>query len=238
MKIWRLLTLPGLVFLFFLGCSVSQDLTVAGDGSGTAELTIDIHPIMIAYYNDLMVAMSGVEGEFPVFDLEALTESFAKREGVELEATELRGRGSLAMTLRFEDANALSESGEIISFERSGSRRTLSLRLDRSSIDEFLSFAPEETVSMTEFLFPPADGSLSSGEYEEQMAWALEEYGDPAFVRSVLRNAAIEVRVVPQGRILRVEGGERSGSAVIFRVPVIEALTLSESRLYSLSFEL
>jgi hypothetical protein len=238
MKLPHLIALSGLVVLLLLGCSVSQDLTVAGDGSGTAELSIDIHPIMISYYNDLMVAMSGVEGECPVFDLEALAASFDEREGVELEAMELRGRGSLSMTLRFTDANALSESGEIVTFERNGRRRTISVSLDRAAIDEFLGFAPEETVSMTEYLFPPADGSVSREEYEEQMAWALEEYGDPALVRSVLREAVIEVRVVPEGRIIQVEGGERSGSSVIFRVPVIEALTLPESRLYSLSFEL
>lgn len=229
-----------LLALALAGCSVSQRLTVRGDGSGTAELDISIHPIMIAYYNDLMVAMSGVEGEFPIFDLDALRGTFDQRPGAELISLEQRGRGELEMTVAFSSVDALSESGEseFISFQQNGSRRTIRVRLDRAAIDEFLQFAPEETVGMTQFLFPPADGSMSAAEFEEQMAWALEEYGSPDAVREALSSAVIEVRVEPQGRITSVEGGRRNGDAVVFRIPVIEALTLQESRVYSLTFEL
>lgn len=234
-------TLPLLIGILLLaGCTVSQQLDIQGDGSGTAELDISIHPIMIAYYNDLMVAMSGVEGEYPVFDLEALATTFAQRPGAELLSVEQLSRGRLRMAMAFSSVSALSESGrsEFITFEESGRERTVRLQLDRGAIDEFLAFAPQETVSMTQFLFPPADGSMSASEFEEQMAWALEEYGDAEAVRDALSGAVIEVRVRTQGRITAVDGGRRDGDVVVFQVPVIEALTLQQSRTYSVSFEL
>ncbi len=224
--------------LLAVGCSVSQDIALRADGSGSAELQISVHPVMVSYYNDLMVAMSGVEAQFPIFDLEALAAGFEARESVRLMSVEQIDRGSLRLAVSFTDIGAVfSDSREpVFTFERSGSVRTVTVRLDRAAIDGFLAFAPEQTVSMTQFLFPPADGSVSGDEFEEQMSWALEEYGSPEQVRAALRDAVIEVRVQPEGQIRSVQGGERRGQAAVFRIPVIEALTLTSPQLYSLSF--
>lgn len=89
---------------------------------------------------------------------------------------------------------------------------------------------------MAQFLFPPADGSVSREEYREEMAWALEEYDDREAVGRALDNATIEVRVDPAGEIVSQSGGRVEDGVVVFSIPVLELLTLSGDRTYSLVF--
>lgn len=233
------LVLAAAFALLAAGCTVREDVVLAADGSGEASLSVELHPIMIAYMNDLMTAMSGVEGEYPLFDIEQIAASFAEREGVELTAIERPKRGALALSIRFTDIRALfarEDADDILTFERDGANRELTVRLNRDAVQRFLEFAPEENASMAQFLFPPADGSVSREEYREEMAWALEEYDDREAVERALDNATIEVRVDTAGEIVGQSGGRVEDGVVVFSIPVLELLTLSGDRTYSLVF--
>jgi len=227
--------------LLVAGCTVREELRVAADGSGTATVDISIHPIMAAYYNDLLVAMTGVEREFPLFDPVQIEQSFAERAGISLLGLELKNRLELSVAVAFNDLNRVfpadSGSPSVLAFERSGTRRTLRIRLDRAAVDQFLSFAPEETAAMSEFLFPPVDGSVSREEFREQMAWALEEYADAGVVAEILENAEIVVVVRPEGTIVSQTGGRILGETVVFHVPVLDILTITGEQIYSVTFE-
>ena len=234
-----MLALVALVVILAAGCSVREDVLLNANGSGEATLSVNLHPIMINYMNDLMTAMTGVEGEYPIFDLEQITASFAERDGVELVALDRGERGTLLMEIRFDDINELfarENAEDILRFERVGPRRELAFTLNREAVQRFLEFAPEDSMTMAQFLFPPADGSVSREEYRDEMAWALEEYDDRAAVERVLDAAAIDVRITPAGRIVAQDGGRIDGAAVVFSIPVLDLLTLGEDRTYSLVF--
>ena len=240
---WALFTRAGVLaaagVLLFAGCSVREELTISGDGSGRAVLTVALHPIMIDYMNDLMSAMTGVEAEYPIFDLEQLQASFAGREGIVLERAERPARGRLEMEVSFariDDVLAREGADDVLALERRGANRELTVRLDRQAVTRFLEFAPEESTSMAQFILPPSDGSVSREEFRDEMAWALEEYEEREVVEQVLENAMIEVHVRPQGRIVSQQGGRIEGDTVIFEMPVLTILTLNEERSYSLVF--
>ncbi|MFW6261236.1 MAG: hypothetical protein ACOC6J_06600 [Spirochaetota bacterium] len=233
------LVLAAALALLAAGCTVREDVVLGADGSGEASLSVELHPIMIAYMNDLMTAMSGVEGEYPLFDLEQIAVSFAEREEVELTDLDRPKRGALALSIRFTDIRAVfarEDADDILTFERDGANRELTVTLNRDAVQRFLEFAPEENASMAQFLFPPADGSVSREEYREEMAWALEEYDDREAVDRALDNATIEVRVDPAGEIVSQSGGRVEDGVVVFSIPVLELLTLSGDRTYSLVF--
>lgn len=233
------LVLAAALALLAAGCTVREDVVLAADGSGEASLSVELHPIMIAYMNDLMTAMSGVEGEYPLFDLEQIAVSFAEREGVELIDVRRPKRGALALSVGFTDIRevfAREDADDILTFARDGANRELTVTLNRDAVQRFLEFAPEENASMAQFLFPPADGSVSREEYREEMAWALEEYDDREAVERALDNATIEVRVDPAGEIVAQSGGRVEDGVVVFSIPVLELLTLSGDRTYSLVF--
>jgi len=243
------IALSGLILLIALtSCTVREELSVRADGSGSAHLSINLSPILVSYYTDLVTAMTGVPGEYPVFDIEQLAATFEERPSVELTQIERTAIGRLTMDIRFQDVNAIGSElernatdssdtlGDAFSFERDGSRRVLNVRLDRSAVNSFLSFAPPESAMMTDFLFPPADGSVTRAEYQEELAWALEEYAPADEVKAVLDDAAIEVVITPEGRIQSQVGGEVRGNSVVFRVPILELLTLNEERVYRVVF--
>ena len=229
-----------IVVIALLGaCSVRQELTLRQDGSGEALVTVDVHPLMLSYVNDLFTALTGVAEEHPVFDVDQIAATFEQRREIDLVRVERLDRGRLEMVMRFADINAaFAEEGsaDVVSFTRQGANRELVVRLDRQAVNRFLGFAPPESAAMTQFLFPPADGSVSAAEYREELAWALEEYADRAEVLRVLDAAAIEVVVRPTGRIVRQTGGVIRDGAVIFSIPILEVLTLDRSRTYSVVF--
>jgi hypothetical protein len=234
------LAAAALVALTGVGCSVREEVTLRDDGSGEARLSVELHPIMIDYLDDLMAAMTGVEAEYPVFDVEQLTASFAERDGVQLVSLDLPARGKLELRLRFDRIDAVfarEGAAEILTLERNGALRTLTVRLDREAVQRFLEFAPEESMTMAQYLLPPEDGSVSREQYRDELAWALEEYAARDVVERVLDRAQIEVRVSPEGRIVRQRGGRVEDGTVVFTVPVLEVLTLAGERSYSVVFE-
>lgn len=240
---WHLFTRAGVLaaagVLLFAGCSVREELAISGDGSGRATLSVELHPILVSYMSDLTAAMTGVEGDYPIFDLDQLRASFAERDGVVLESASNPERGSLEMVVSFNDiSEVLAREGadDVLRLDRRGANRELTVRLDREAVQRFLEFAPDESTTMAQFLLPPADGSVSREEFREEMAWALEEYADRRVVERVLDESQIVVRVVPEGRIVSQRGGEIRGNAVIFRVPILDLLTLPDERSYSLVF--
>ncbi len=233
----------GLILLIALvllgGCSVREEISLQPDGSGEATLTVDLHPVLIAYVSDLASAMTGVEAEYPVFDVTQIAAEIDTRPGMELVRAEQRGRGGLTLVTRFTDINAIfarEGAGDVLRFERRGDERMLTLTLGRDAVARFLEYAPQESATMVELLFPPADGSVTRDEYRDELAWALEEYDRRAVVERTLDEARIEVRVSPQGRLVSQRGGEVVDGSVVFTIPVLELLTLREERVYSLVF--
>ena len=244
-----IITVLAIVAITATSCTVREELVLDASGSGSATLTINLNPILLSYYSDLLTAMTGVEGDYPVFDLEQLAEAFAARPSLNLTEIERSALGQLRMEFTFDDLNqVLAEAdgaaatggavgpSDVFSFRTIGSRRELTVRLDRSAVNAFMGFAPPESAMMTEFLLPPDDGSVSRSEYQDELAWALEEYAPADEVKRVLEQSAIEVVVRPSGRIESQSGGTVRDGAVIFRVPILELLTLSEERVYGVVF--
>ena len=248
-------TLLGIAALSATSCLVREELSIDGSGSGSVSLTINLNPILLSYHSDLLTAFTGVEGDYPVFDLEQLVAAFAVRPALTLTEIERSALGQLRMEISFDDINQVfaeagkAEAGEssgaaggvttpadVFSFRRVGSRRELTVQLNRATVNSFLAFAPPESAMMTQFLLPPDDGSISRDEYQDELAWALEEYAPAGEVARILDQSAIEVVVRPAGRIESQTGGTLRDGAVTFRVPVLELLTLSDERVYRVVF--
>ena len=225
--------------LAFVSCSVREEVIINADGSGEAFLEVHLDPILISYYSDLMMAMTGATGDLPIFNLDQIRSAFAERPDITLVDAQSPERGTLALAVSFNDiAAAFSAEGEpdVLSFTRSGDRRELAIRLNRDTVNRFLRFAPPESNTITQFLFPPPDGSVSPEEYRDELAWALEEYASADEVVRILDAATIVVVVHPQGRLISQSGGTIEDASAVFRIPVLELLTLPREREYRVTF--
>lgn len=223
----------------FLGCTSQQELHLRADGSGTTELRMEVHEVLVRYLGDLQGLFDVDPAETPVFDLAEMEEVFAANDALELVSAETPQNNVLQLQLRFDDVARIAaardgSNDDLLSLEREGQTQTLRIFLNPITVRELLALTPIGEVA--EFLLPPRDQDMSPSEYVEYIVWALEEYESASVLRTVVSEAAIELRVTVEGQLISQQGGQREGNAVVFRIPVVELLTIQQPVRYSLTY--
>ena len=228
-----------LASLLLLGCTSQQDLHLRADGSGTTELRMEVHEVLVRYLADLQGLFDVDPADTPIFDLDEMEEVFAANDALELVSAETPQNNVLQLRLRFDDVARIAaardgSNDDLLSLEREGQTQTLRIFLNPITVRELLALTPIGEVA--EFLLPPRGQDMSSSEYVEYIVWALEEYESAAVLRTVVSEAAIELRVTVDGQLISQQGGQREGNAVVFRIPVVELLTIQQPVRYSLTY--
>lgn len=242
------------------GCSVGQELSVDADGAGRGELIVDLHPLFVNYYRDLVVGFGG-SPDTPIFDARAIEAEFAARNAVDLLSVEIPRVGTLRLVFAFDDVEEAvrslgrlhaAEAGQpgaagdgpavgaadgIVSFRKVGATRTLGFALDRAVVAVALGMAPVADAGSVGLLLPPEGSAMGADEYADYVAWALEEYAGDADAFEIIKGSAIELRVQVPGRVTAVRGGRETPGGARFEIPIVELLTLTEARRYEISFE-
>jgi hypothetical protein len=222
--------------LTLVQCTARQDITIAVDGTGTADVDIALDEIFIRYLRDLSGSMGGAEDELRIFDVDEIRRRFEERPGIELTRIGRGGPGLLSLSLRFDDVQRLltEENASFLTMERAGGRNRLEIVVSRAAIEEALSYSPLSGSSVSQMLLPPAE--MCTEEYTEYLVWALEEYEQERSLREKIAGSALRLRVRVNGEIISQEGGVREGNTVAFDVPLVELLTLSSPRRYAIEF--
>lgn len=217
-------------------CSARQDITLSVDGSGTADIDVGLDEIFIRYLRDLSGSVGGDENDLRIFDVDEIRRRLSERPGIELTSIGRAGPGLLSLSVNFDDVSALlsEENTDFLELERSGGRSRLEVLVSRDAVEEALSYSPLEGSAVTQMLLPPAE--MGTEEYTEYLVWALEEYEESEALRRKIAESSIELRVRVNGEIISQTGGVRSGNTVTFEVPLVELLTLSSPRSYSVEF--
>ncbi len=228
-----------LASLLLLGCTSQQELHLRADGSGTTELRMEVHEVLVRYLADLQGLFDVDPADTPIFDLDEMEQVFAANDALDLVSAETPQNNVLQLQLSFRDVARIAaardgSNNDLLSLERSGQEQTLHIFLNPTTVRELLSLTPIREIA--EFLLPPRGQDMTPHEYVEYIVWALEEYEDAAVLRRVVSEAAIELRVSVDGQLVSQQGGRREGNAVVFRIPVVELLTIQEPLRYSLTY--
>ncbi|MFP4374761.1 MAG: hypothetical protein ACLFPO_10555 [Spirochaetaceae bacterium] len=233
---WALSLLLSAALFALVQCSARQDITLSVDGRGTADIDIRLDEIFIRYLRDLSGSVGGDEDDLRIFDVEEIRRRLSERPGIEVESIGRAGPGLLSLSVSFDDVGALlaRENTSFLTLERSGGRSRLEILVSRDAVEEALSYSPLEGSTATEMLLPPAE--MGTEEYTEYLVWALEEYEESEALRRKIAESSIELRVRVDGEITSQTGGVRSGDVVTFDVPLVELLTRSSPRRYSVEF--
>lgn len=211
------------------------------DGSGEADIRIELDPVFSAYLLDLTASLGASDSGEPesVFDLSLLRETFAAEPGLTLQLVNSPAPDQLNLVVEFESLATLfalrqSRLAGAFRFERTDTLRRLAVRVDRRTVENMVALAGIDPF-VTESLLPPERG-MSATEYRDFLVWALEEYEDGRPVATVINDSAVQTRITPSGRIQQVRGGLRAGSTAVFRTPLVEAVTTPIPLEYSLIF--
>ena len=233
-----------IVFLVFIcGCTIETEVRLHDDASGEANLTVRLHPVAVRYMTDIMSAFDDSGGNFSVFDVESISASIASRPGVELISIDLIGVDTLLIELTFADVRTLLDDADRgstrladspVTFTADSGRSQLDLRLSRSNFGHIsgLFVLPDSPVTVllpySEYDFMPEE------EYRETLEFALEDYLEGAGVNELLDDKAIIAYLTTDRELKKIVGGEIENGRALFRIPLIDVLTLEEERFYSL----
>ncbi len=220
-----------------VGCTVRQEVEISVTGGGEATVEVELDRIMAAYLRDLggLVGSAGDD----VFDLDELSRAFSRRPAVRLRNATTPNPERLVIEAAFSDlSRVLSDEADVaglFSFSRSGAERTLTITVNRATVESALQLSPFGDDDAIMMLLPPA-GAMSTDEYVEYLSWAFEEYDTPARVRRAVRDAEIALSVTVDGTVVRHTGGIRSGNIVRYRIPVAKLLISPATTVYSVTF--
>jgi hypothetical protein len=222
-------------------CSGRDHIVLNDDGSGSADVQIQLHPYFVAYLDDIVAGFSGAEaGTLPLFDLPTLRQSIQALPGVVLTRAELESRSSLSLGFTFSDAEKVfsapagapgsapaAPSPYALRRLADGSREA-SFTLSRETFTAVRAFVPMSQEQGVQ-TFGPQDPPYSPDEYVDLLGFLLEEYASYREIDTMIRSRRIDLEVAVQGTITWTEGFDSfSGGKAKASLSVIDLLTLEK----------
>ena len=223
-------------------CAVSQTVTLNRDTSGTTDLSISLHKILVDYLVALAESIQGPlpESEKRVFDLEQIRLSFDMQPDIDLLKVTSPDTGDLLLSLRFEALDkvfsASADVRQVFTVKKDGTATKLAFHLDRKNFPVLARLFPLYDLGQSLYLFPDASAPMTEEEYLEYVTWALEGVAGDADVAQVLKNSRISITLAVPSQVVSQEGGRVSGKTVLFQIPVLQVLTLEKPVDLSVTF--
>lgn len=226
------------LIVFLSACSAEQEIQLSSDGAGTGRLEIRLDPVFAAYLADVSAGLGGEE-DAPLFDVDAVRTAFSQRPGIDLLSIESPERTRLTLEVGFdsvEDILALEGQSltRFLRFERTEAFRRVAAEIDRKAIEHFTSLSGIDPF-VIESILPP-DPEMSRREYQDHLAWALEEYAEDRPLELVFSESRVVTDLVIQGEVLRVINGRVTDEGVHFDTSLVDAVVVKEPIQYSLVF--
>ena len=240
---------PGLVAgallatcLLVAGCGVDQDITVRLNGSGEAEVRVELQPVFIDYLLALAeVAVDAKSDPAALFDISEVEAAIAEWPGVEAARIATPTPEQLELHLTFDDLQAAfaptaPDAGAVTTplISLTGSeRRTLRVHLDSDNYHQLTTLFPVLGHPLVISLGPQPDLPVTDDEYLEMMQFVLGDDGPPAILDS-----QVTVRVQVEGRVVEQQGGElQEDGSVLISIPLLRILVLDQPLDYRIVFE-
>jgi len=234
----RLLLLPLLIAgLLMAGCTLSQQVALENNGSGTARVRVELAQVFLQYLQDL-AELTGSPDSAEILDPESIAAGFPPEGKIKLTGIHSPEPTRLDLELAFPPLEELfdavggfKEAG-ILTHRRQGQNKVFELHLDRGNVGQLTELFPVLDNPLFEGLGPQENDQTSEEEYLELIELALGDEGDEALLASYLE---LDVRV--KGEVLAQEGGEIVPGGVRYRIPLLRVLLLDKPLNYSLVYK-
>lgn len=222
--------------ILLAGCSARQTIVLEPDGSGTADISVTIEPVFGAYLEDLALGFGGGQS---LLDPQTITAAIEARPGLAVERINAPTPLQLELTIAFDDISRVivaqpRDLGRFLRFERTSSFRRLSAEINGEAIRAIGTIAGIEPIVIESLV--PTGTVMSAAEYRDYLGWALEEYERDRPLEDLFREAVIVTDVSVVGSVMQINGGSRVGELVRFELPLVDAITATIPRRFSLVF--
>jgi len=223
--------------LFSSSCSSSAQVNIKDDGSADAQVNVQVGPIFAAYIRDLQ---DTVNGSNELFDTKALQSRLSQEPGVKVNSVAIKN-DTLKLNVSIASLGVAAKAGSLKNFmdiRQDGSDRVLTVRLGPGSIKTMMGFMTTANRQALSSILP-GKGAVNAKKYEDQLVWALEDYGKADELRAMARTANISVSLVLPTVPKKISGGtqDRENPKLIkFQFPLLELLTLDKDRIIEIRY--
>ncbi len=203
---------------FFTSCSQTQRVSLAADGSGTAEITLEMHQVLIDYLQDFSEGLGYGTFQDDIFDPLTLAAALQER-GIILTQYSHPEELLWHMAVRF-DALQLEP---LLTITEEAGLHTLRFQYNYEIFQAIRENFGPEIAEFFDLLGPGAD-YVSQEEYIEFLLFAFEAYIDnPTAFRLLLEQQNLRVTIALEGEFVAVQGGQLMPSGEVeFVIPMLD----------------
>lgn len=237
-----LLSMAVLLTIVFSACTMKQEIYIDQAGTGSVSIDVNLADYLTEVISQVQVLVDPENprpADAPFFDIEAISDDFARREGVHLNTIESPSDSSLSGSFDFDDVNALyqkvdrdSAESRLINLDTSGEIKEFKVNITRETIRALLEENPSMNNPLVVNFGPTANEGVSENDYLDMMGFALG-----AESRQGIIDSNLSLSVVVDGSIVDQQGGVLiNESTVEFDIPLLPVLLLNSPLEYSLRY--
>ncbi len=225
--------------LLIAGCTVNQTIAVKDDGSGTASIHAEVSQLLADY----LASLAEVSGKAKpaagssVFDVAQIRKDFSARPGITVTRAVTPTAKSLDLDLSFTSVQDVFtrdptlKSAGVLTYTDAADRKTVQLHLDRSNYAQLSALFPVLKDPAIASLGPQPDDTITEDEYLQMVSFSMGESGP-----GLVKKSFVTLTIAPEGQILSQTGGTISGTAVVFRIPLLRLMVLDKPLDYSVTY--
>ena len=234
---------------FSTGCSSKQNIYIKDDGSGRADISIELQPMLMQYVRDIAGGFaSGKEvSGLQLFDREKIRKQISTMPHIVVKSIETPTQEKLKISLSFDHISKIfpvsgaDTSPALFQFKAKKGSRALIFTLTRenfTALTEFLGFGSNELVTT---FGPQKDNPLTKDEYTAMIEYLFDDYGSKKQIDSMLKTSYIVVDLTVQGVCKEVESSPEvsvscKGSHAVIKIPLVDALTLIHPVVFNITW--
>lgn len=231
--------MAGLGLLTAVSCSMNQTIVIRADGSGTANLKVEVSPVLKDYFLSL-AELSGNEDAAKsglIFDLKEVKKSFESRPGITVTRTALPTKTSMEVDISYKSIktlftdDSLAGTGVAVYTESAGTK-TLKLHLDKENFTKLAVVFPVLSDPLFAGMGPQPNEKMTEAEYSKMIEYSLGADGAAQLAKSF-----IVLTMKPEGQVVSQSGGTIVEGAAVFRIPLIKVLVLAAPLDYSVTWK-
>ena len=229
------------LLVLFSSCSARVGIELDRQGGASVVVSETTHPLFQAYLEDFASLSSDSQQVAVSVDTQAIREQLAESVRV-LSMSSTPGSFETELQLgRLEDLFQGRDDSlnEILTVSRSGNRSVFTMELDRDAVRSLLGLGREDSDVDMEYLLP-ADDDMSKDEYQDDLDWAMEEYGTDSERRAMFGSSTIDLTIQLPGRITNSRGFRiinRDEGVLAATIDVLSLLTLQAPLVFRAEYQ-
>lgn len=238
--------LVGIILLAVIALALSS-CTAVSQGTvttqGGLDLSIDLG--LLQQFSDYLVDLQDTMGSggTDIFDSTKIKEEFGKIGGMMVQdilvpsknpLVNPKGTRSMALRVTAPSIAKLGASGPfagLVDLKSSGTESVLTFKAGPRLVKAMIQYISAEDGESLDYVLPDAKATTPA-KYEEQLAWALGDYGSPAELKAMFAASRIKVLLNLPRPVKSVKALSKDGEKTVrFEIGVLEAMTLQEERI-------